>query len=137
MGVRREGREYAVQALYAVSLSPASPREAVRLFWDSEEFKPSAKRFADELLGGIMEKWGELDVRIGEKSPNWSISRMARIDLAIIRLAAFELIFRSDIPRNVSINEAIELGKKFGTEDSPAFINGILDEIAKTLPEKQ
>ena len=136
MGVRREGRENAVQALYAIELGPAQPREAIHLFWESNRFKPAAKAFAQELLTGLLEKGDELDARISAKSPNWSISRMAKIDLAIIRLAAYELIYREDIPKNVTINEAIEIAKKFGSEESPAFVNGILDEISKGLPEK-
>lgn len=137
MGLRREGRENAVQALYAIELSPAQPREAIHLFWESDRFKPAAKAFAQELLTGLLDKSSELDERISAKSPNWSISRMAKIDLAIIRLAAYELIYRDDIPKNVTINEAIEIAKKFGSEESPAFVNGILDEISRTLPEKQ
>lgn len=136
MGLRREGRENAVQALYAIELSPAQPREAIHLFWESDRFKPAAKAFAQELLSGLLEKSSELDERISAKSPNWSIARMAKIDLAIIRLAAYELIYRDDIPKNVTINEAIEIAKKFGSEESPAFVNGILDEISRTLPEK-
>lgn len=137
MGLRREGRENAVQALYAIELGPSQPREALHLFWESDRFKPAAKAFAQELLCGLLEKSDELDKAISAKSPNWSISRMAKIDLAIIRLAAYELIYREDIPKNVTINEAIEIAKKFGSEDSPAFVNGILDEIARTLPEKK
>ena len=137
MGVRRVGRENAVQALYAIELSPAQPREAIHLFWESDRFKPAAKAFATELLSGILDKSAELDARISAKSPNWSISRMSKIDLAIIRLAAYELIYREDIPKNVTINEAIEIAKKFGSEESPAFVNGILDEIARTLPDKR
>lgn len=136
MGLRREGRENAVQALYAIELGPSQPREALHLFWESDRFKPAAKAFAQELLSGLLDKSDELDKAISAKSPNWSIARMAKIDLAIIRLAAFELIYRADIPKNVTINEAIEIAKKFGSEDSPAFVNGILDEIARTLPEK-
>lgn len=136
MGMRREGREHAVQALYAIELSPAPPREAIALFWETERFKSSAKAFAGELLGGILEHREEIDAQISVKSPNWSLTRMAKIDLAIIRLAAYELIFRSDIPKNVTINEAIEIAKKFGSEESPSFVNGILDEIARTLPGK-
>ena len=136
MGLRREGREHAVQALYAVELSPAPPREAIALFWETERFKSTAKNFAGDLLAGILEHREEIDARIAAKSPNWSLPRMAKIDLAIIRLAAYELIFRADIPKNVTINEAIEIAKKFGTEESPAFVNGILDEIARGLPEK-
>jgi len=137
VGVRREGRENAVQALYAIELGPAQPREAIHLFWESNRFKPAAKAFAQELLTGLLEKGDELDARISAKSPNWSISRMAKIDLAIIRLAAYELIYREDIPKNVTINEAIEIAKKFGSEESPAFVNGILDEISRTLSEKK
>lgn len=137
MGVRREGREIAVQALYAIELSPSQPREAINLFFESDTFKKSSKDFATDLLLGILDKGTDLDARISEKSSNWSISRMAKIDLAIIRLAAYELVYREDIPKNVTINEAIEIAKKFGSEESPAFVNGILDEIAKGIPEKQ
>ena len=137
MGLRREGREHAVQALYAVELSPASPREAITLFWETGHYKAAAKAFAVELLAGILEQREQLDALIKAKSPNWSLTRMAKIDLCIIRLAGFELLFRDDIPRNVTINEAIEIAKKFGSEESPAFVNGILDEIARTLPDKQ
>jgi len=137
VGLRREGRESAVQALYAIELSPAEPREAIHLFWESDRFKPAAKAFAQELLLGLLDKSAELDKAISAKSPNWSISRMAKIDLAIIRLAAYELLYREDIPKNVTINEAIEIAKKFGSEESPAFVNGILDEISKGLPEKK
>lgn len=136
MGVRREGREHAVQALYAVELNPSQPREAIALFWETEQFKSAPKGFATELLVGILEHSKEIDARIAEKSPNWSVSRMAKIDLAIIRVAAFELLYRDDIPKNVTINEAVEIAKKYGTEDSAAFVNGILDEIARSLPEK-
>lgn len=137
MGLRREGREHAVQALYAVELSPATSREAITLFWETDHFKAAAKKFASELLAGILDHHAEIDAQIAAKSPNWSLGRMAKIDLAIIRLAAYELLFRADIPKNVTINEAIEIAKKFGSEESPAFVNGIVDEIARSLPDKQ
>jgi len=137
VGLRREGREHAVQALYAVELSPSPPREAIALFWETERFKSAARAFAGELLAGLLDHREEIDAQIAAKSPNWSLSRMAKIDLAIIRLAAYELLFRADIPKNVTINEAIEIAKKFGTEESPAFVNGIVDEIARSLPEKK
>jgi transcription antitermination protein NusB len=78
-----------------------------------------------------------LDKIIKEQSINWSITRMTRVDLNILRIATFELLFRSDIPKNVTMNEAIEVAKKFGTEESSSFINGILDEIAATVPDKE
>jgi len=136
VGLRREGREHAVQALYAVELSPAPPREAIALFWEAEHCKASARAFAGELLAGILDHREEIDAQITAKSPNWSLSRMAKIDLSIIRLAAYELLFRADIPKNVTINEAVEIAKTFGSEESPAFVNGILDELARSLPEK-
>lgn len=136
MGSRREGREHAVQALYAVELHPDSPREAVRLFLEAHPCSGSARKFASGLLDGILTSRERLDAMISEKSTNWSIARMSKIDLCIIRLAAYELIFREDIPFSVTINEAIEIAKKYGSEESPAFVNGILDEIARTLPPK-
>jgi N utilization substance protein B len=136
VGVRRDAREQALQALYAIELNPSTAREALRLFWDGARCSATVRGFADELIAGVLEHQAEVDAKIKEKSANWSLSRMARIDLAIIRLAAFELLFRADIPKNVTINEAIEIAKKFGSEESPAFVNGIVDEIARTLPDK-
>jgi N utilization substance protein B len=137
VGMRREGREHALQALYAMELNPVTPREALQLFWESHRSASAPRQFANELLEGVMSHREELDKRIAANSPNWSVSRMSRIDLGIIRLAVYELLFRDDIPRNVTINEAIEIAKKFGSEESPAFVNGILDEIARSLPEKR
>jgi len=74
-----------------------------------------------------------IDEIISDKSKNWSLERISKVDLGILRMAIFELLFRADIPKNVTINEAIEVAKKFGTKDSPAFINGILDEVASGL----
>ena len=136
MGIRREGREHALQALYSIELHPESPREAIRLFMEAHPCKNSVRNFALVLLTGILDNQAGVDAMIAEKSPNWTISRMAKIDLCTIRLAAYELLYREDIPRSVTINEAIEIAKKFGSEDSPAFVNGILDEIARGLPEK-
>jgi N utilization substance protein B len=136
VGIRREGREHALQALYSVELHPDSPREAIRLFMEAHPCKKGVKDFALGLLPGLLDNQAVIDARIAEKSPNWSISRMSKIDLCIIRLATYELLFREDIPRNVTINEAIEIAKKFGSEESPAFVNGILDEIARGLPQK-
>lgn len=136
MGIRREGREHALQALYSVELHPDSPREAIRLFMEAHPCNKAVKNFALGLLPGILDNQAAIDARIAEKSPNWSISRMSKIDLCIIRLATYELFYRDDIPRSVTINEAIEIAKKFGSEESPAFVNGILDEISRGMPEK-
>lgn len=123
--------------LYALDLNPAEehpsiPKEAedARIPFDSLEF-------AEEIIRGVKAHSVEIDRLISEKSKHWSIARMARVDLSILRMAIFELLFRGDIPRNVTINEAIEVAKKFGSEDSPAFINGILDEVAAGVPDKE
>jgi len=136
VGIRRDAREHALQALYSIELHPDSPREAIRLFMEAHPCGKSVKNFAIGLLTGILDNQSAVDAKITEKSPNWSISRMSKIDLCIIRLATFELLFRDDIPASVTINEAIEIAKKFGSEESPAFVNGILDEISRGLPEK-
>jgi N utilization substance protein B len=135
VGSRREGREYALQALYAMELNTVSRREALALFRENHPCKASARTFADTLLQGLLTHGEEIDRQIAAKSPNWSLSRMARIDLCILRLGAYELLFCSDIPRSVTINEAVEIAKTFGSAESPAFINGILDELARSLPE--
>ena len=104
-----------------------------------DEAEPGAavgRAFSDELVRGVLEHREAIDATISEKSKNWAISRMAKVDLSILRLAVYELLYRDDIPKNVTINEAIEVAKKFGTEDSPSFVNGILDEVASSLPDK-
>ena len=137
MGVRREGRELALQLLYALELNPVESGELTALSRDSSRSAEVVRLFAEELVAGVVANRDEIDRQIGEKSKNWAISRMAKVDLNILRMAFFELIFRNDIPKKVTINEAIEVAKKYGTEDSPAFINGMLDEMAATLPDKE
>ena len=136
MGMRREGRELALQTLYALDVNPMETRESLRMMRENSRVAASVRDFAEELVTGVMAHREQLDARIGEQSTNWSIGRMTRVDLNILRLATYELLFRIDIPRSVTLNEAIEVAKKFGSEESPAFINGILDEIAATVPEK-
>jgi len=137
VGVRRESRELALQLLYALELNPVEMEEGLRLSRENSRAAEGVRLFAEELVAGVMANRGELDKKIVEKSKNWAISRMAKVDLNILRLALFELMFRDDIPRNVTINEAIEVAKKFGSEESPAFINGMLDEMAADFPDKE
>ena len=136
MGMRREGRELALQALYAVDLNPNEKMEPLRLVRENARVPAPARAFAEELVTGVQVNREEIDRMINVQSKNWVITRIARVDLNILRIATFELLYRSDIPKNVTINEAIEVAKKFGTDESPAFINGNLDEIASSLPEK-
>jgi transcription antitermination protein NusB len=136
VGVRREGRELALQMLYAMDLNPLKMQETLQTFRENTRAAGHVRVFAEELVVGVMAHREEVDAKIKEKSKNWALSRMAKVDLNILRLAVFELMFRSDIPKNVTINEAIEIAKKFGTEDSPAFINGVVDEIAASIPDE-
>jgi N utilization substance protein B len=136
VGSRRRGRELAVQTLYAMELNPSDGHSSVQQFSGDERSDFDAVDFAEDLVKGVVTNQSIIDRTIEEKSKNWSKSRMPKVDLSILRMATFELLLRNDIPKNVTINEAIEVAKKFGTEESPAFINGILDEIAAALPEK-
>ena len=137
MGTRREGRELALQALYSLELNPMETRESLRSMRENSRVASAVRGFAEEIVLGVMEHRGVIDAKIMSQSTNWSIARMTRVDLNILRIAVFELLFRSDIPKNVTMNEAIEVAKKFGTEESPAFINGMLDEIAALLTDKE
>lgn len=136
MGSRRRGRELALQILYAMDMNPSDRQPSANQFMEDTKVDFDAADFAEDIVRGVTENRDLIDRKIVEKSKNWALSRMAKVDLNILRMATFELLFRCDIPKNVTINEAIEVAKKFGTEDSPAFINGILDEIAAGVPEK-
>jgi len=131
MGLRREARELAVQMLYALdSNSSAGLRETLQTFREEQgEIAGKVQEFAEELVHGVQAQRGFIDEAIKARSKNWSLSRMPRVDLNVMRLAAYELMFRADIPKKVTINEAIEIVRRFGDKDSPAFVNGILDEI--------
>jgi transcription antitermination protein NusB len=145
LSTRREGRELALQALYSKDLvlqdAATALKRIVESFAEGEEptldVNSKAYSFASELVTGVITHLSEIDERIAEKSKHWSMARMARVDLNILRLAVFELLYRSDIPKNVTMNEAIEVAKKFGAEDSASFVNGILDEIASTVTDKE
>ncbi len=93
--------------------------------------RPEVREFAERLVCGVAENLEPIDRELKSYSTNWALDRMARVDLAILRLAAFELAYCPDVPHNVVINEAIELGKRFGTEETSAFINGVLDHLSR------
>ena len=129
MGARRLGRELALQALYALDINPMDTRRFLAIFWENNPSPAEARNFAGQLIEGILSHRTDLDALIKSKAQHWALSRMALVDLNLIRLAAYELLYRDDIPKKVIINEAVEIAKKFGSEDSPAFVNGIIDEI--------
>ncbi len=133
MGNRRRSRELAMQALFQIEMNQDHSREAVELFCKHFGVSKNAKPFFLRLVEGVTEFQHEIDTLIKSFSENWKISRMSRADRNIMRVAVYELLYCDDIPPKVSINEAIDIGKRFGTEDSGAFINGILDSIRISL----
>lgn len=127
---RRDGRVAALQYLFAWSMNtPKNLTEDLRLFFENMEHPRDHYAFGDELIHGVIEHVEEIDGRIKTLAHNWEFDRIAKIDLAILRLAMFEMIYRKDIPPVVSINEAIDLSKQFSNADAKRFINGILDRL--------
>ncbi|MBT5904008.1 MAG: transcription antitermination factor NusB [Opitutaceae bacterium] len=134
---RRDSRVAAVQFLYAWSLNPPQNlAEDIRVFFEdltTTEKPREHYHYAEELIAGAIAQQAEIDARIRQLAHNWEFDRIARIDLAILRMAIFEMLFRKDIPPIVSINEAIDLSKQFSTADSKRFVNGILDRLKDSL----
>lgn len=133
---RRENRVAAVQCLYMWEQnkrSLACEELQDRFFALKADHKPSYFKFASELIEGTLANIKQIDASIAQFASNWSIERIARVDLSVLRLALYELMHREDIPPVVSINEAIELGKLLSDEDSKRFINGVLDRFKLTL----
>jgi len=133
MGKRRKARELALQALYQVDFYGGENRPGLELFWEEQKAGPEIRNFAQQLVEGALRRQSEIDRLIEKHSEHWKLSRMSRIDRNILRLALSELLEMDDIPYKVTIDEAIELAKKYGTSESGAFINGILDQVLKTL----
>ena len=134
MGARREGREAAVQFLYQRDLNGVAEADTVEQFWD---LRPAPKRVRDfgmALAEGVLARQTEIDERIRQVSANYDLHRIAAVDRNILRIAVYEMLFCPDVPPVVSINEGIEIAKRFGSEDSGRFVNGILDRIRSELP---
>ena len=133
MGKRRKARELAVQVLFNLWFSPSDPENVFDLICENFESRESIRPFAKDLVLGVCEKMKDLDKLIGQASKNWRLERMALLDKCVLRLAVFEILYLEDIPPKVSIDEAVEIGKKFGSEYSSSFVNGVLDNIYNTL----
>ncbi len=133
IGSRTRSREIALQILYCCDKETAPPPAHWELTLDEAEASPEVKAFARELIEGVLGQRHEIDVLIAAAADNWELARLATVDRNVLRLSVHELLSRRDIPAKVSINEAIELGKRFSTAQSGAFINGILDRIRRDL----
>ena len=125
---RREAREFVLQLLYQHEFNPQNPEKSLREFWELIGMK-SGEDYVERVFTGILSNKIKIDTLIEESSTNWRLDRMSVIDRNILRVSTYELLFDASIPDKVSINEAIEISKKFGSEDSSAFINGILNKI--------
>jgi transcription antitermination protein NusB len=138
MGTRRAARELALQAVYQVDLLGEGGSDGdLTLLWAHFEAEPEARTFARELIEGVAAHRERIDDLIAASAEHWRLARLARVDLGLLRVAAFELLARPDIPASVTIDEAVEIARRFGSEDSPAFVNGILDHIAQVLGVKE
>lgn len=133
-GIRSQGREYALQVLYALDLNERpAPAAAADAIWQSFDltFPPESLAFAAGLVTAASADRESIDAMITDVSRNWRLERMSRVDRNILRLAAYELLSSPDVPIKVVINEAVELAKRYGAAEAPAFVNGLLDRIAQ------
>ncbi len=135
MGTRRRARELALQLLYQYELTDASPEEMQAGFEEWRSAGDGVRQFADALLRGTLERLDAIDEELGRQTTHWRLERLAAVDRNILRLAMFELIYETDTPHAVVIDEAIEIAKKFGAKDSGRFVNGVLDGFVKRKAE--
>jgi N utilization substance protein B len=133
MGARHSGREAALQMLFQIEASGVSADEAVATFWKSFEADPEGRDYANDAVRGVAGSLAALDEAIAQASTHWRVERMARVDRNVLRLGTWELMHMPDVPRAVVLDEAVELAKAFGTDESSAFVNGVLNRIAEGL----
>lgn len=136
MRKRTLAREHALKILYSIELSSETINTAMKDFWSENKSQDcdATKAFCELLVNGVQDNLGKIDSFIATYAENWDIKRIAIIDKNILRIAIFEMCFLTDIPPKVSINEAVELAKRYGDIDSGKFVNGILDKINKVAP---
>jgi transcription antitermination protein NusB len=130
MGARTSGREAALQMLFALEGGGGGPERVIASFWRETPGDPEGREYADEVVRGAASAMDEVDEAIRKASTNWRLERMARVDRNVLRLGSWELLRNRSVPRAVILDEAVELAKRFGGEDSGAFVNGVLDRIA-------
>jgi N utilization substance protein B len=129
---RRKAREYALQILFQIDFTEKKiERKDLEEFWSDKKDRSDVREFTEELVRGTLEKLDEIDNVIERTAENWLLKRMAAVDRNILRFAAYEILYRKDIPSAVTINEALEIAKKYSSLDAASFLNGILDRLAK------
>jgi N utilization substance protein B len=130
MGARTSGREAALQMLFGIEASTTEPDAAIHAYWRELPGEAEGRPYADELVRGVRSDVERVDERIRAASKNWRLERMTRVDRNLLRIGTWELLEKPDVPRAVVIDEAVELAKRYGTEESGAFVNGVLDRVA-------
>lgn len=133
MGARRESREAAVQFLYQRDLNAGANAQTVDEFWELRPAPRKVREFGMAIASGVLANQAEIDERIRKVASNYDLHRIAAVDRNILRVGIYEMLFCPEVPPVVSINEAIEIAKRFGSEDSGRFVNGILDRIRSEL----
>ncbi|HEU4411095.1 MAG TPA: transcription antitermination factor NusB [Polyangiaceae bacterium] len=136
MGARTSGREAALQMLFALEVSGDPAEAVIRRFWQSFEGQPESKEYAEACVRGVTAALERVDGLVREASLHWRLERMTRVDRNVLRVGAWELLERHDVPRAVILDEAVEMAKRFGTEESGPFVNGVLDRVADNLGRK-
>ena len=136
MGARTTAREAALQMLFAIDASDTDVERAISEFWRELPGDAEDRKYADDAVRGVRGALASIDERIAKASTNWRVERMTRVDRNVLRLGVWELSERRDVPRAVALDEAIEIAKRFGTEESGAFVNGVLDRVADELGRK-
>ena len=134
---RKVARESAMKLLYQMEINDDFSQDAIKVYFENNSFKLDENEYINEVIKGINDNIEKIDSFIEKYSTGWKIKRIANIDLAILRIAIFEMIFKEDIPHQVSINEAIDVAKKYSTEESSKFINGLLGTFLKEWSDNQ
>ena len=137
MGKRRKSRELALQVLYQIDIDDGDAEEKFNLFWRHFDHSDDLKEFTHKIVEGVSRRKEEIDALIAKHSEHWRLQRMTIVDRNVLRSAVFELMCCPDIPTKVILNEAVELGKKFGSEKTGPFINGILDKVSHQINRVQ
>lgn len=132
-GTRRQEREYALQVLYQIDLSGVTPRQALALFEQCFTQATEVGEFTADLVTGTWRERRQLDSMIAAAAEHWRIGRLPKVDLNLLRLGAYELATYPDLSAGVTINEAIEIARRYCSDDAPTFVNGVLDRIARVV----
>ncbi len=130
---RRRGREHSLKILYMIDMRGEEPNNLIDEYWNWNKEEGEIKDFTERIVKGVLENKKFIDEKISSAIVNWDFNRLNFIDRNILRIGTYEIFFEKEIPIPVSINESIEIAKKYGTEDSPKFINGVLHKIGRNI----